>query len=99
VDSFENNYRYPKSKIITFRADQLTTYFLEELMKEMKTTKLSNVIRTCIIFTLTLHSDQLTARKALKEECLNKIIKGEDMPLSQALKPLGELYKIAFEIT
>ena len=91
------DYRYPKSRVITFRADKLTTYFLEELMKELKKTRLSSVIRTCIIFTLTIHSDQITVRKALKSECLDKIIRGEDMPLSEALKPLGELYKMAFE--
>jgi hypothetical protein len=94
---FSGSRYMPKLKIVTFRADDLTMFFLNELMKDMKKTKLGDVIRTCIMFTIILHSSRCTVKKVFKKEFYEKLMKGEDFPITEGLKPLNELYKIAFE--
>ncbi len=83
----------PKELVVTFRTDVTTRELLDELASLMGKKHLSDVIRLAIWFLVVVHDPKLTVRKAFRPEALDVVVKGGDIPLGEALKPITELFK------
>jgi len=82
-----------KIYLLTVRLDYPTYLAIQEIKKALGAKRVSRVVRMCIWYTLLLNDPKLTVFKALKPEAINKIKEGVDMPLSEAIKPMNELFK------
>ena len=81
---------YPKNIHITVRVDPITKYVLDKVSEQLET-KVSNVIRGAIWLTFIILDPKTTLRSLLKEEAIEKLVKGEDMPFIDAIKSIKEI--------
>jgi|GEM_PF-3888456 len=89
-----SEYRWlPKARIVSVRLDIYTDKALNELMKVLGTKRRSNIIRLAIWYLIIMSDPKLTVKTLLKKEALEKIMKGEDMSLNEAMKSFNEIAK------
>jgi hypothetical protein len=79
--------------MISVRLDIFTDEAITEIMKILGVKRRSEVIRLAIWFLVILTDPRLTVKNLLKQEALEKIMKGEDVTLNEAMKPLNQLIK------
>lgn len=74
----------------SIKIDRETLEALNEISRITGVKSRSALIRASLLFTVLLNSD-IPVSKALKIEALEKIRKGEDLPIGEAIKPFREL--------
>lgn len=82
-----------KTTHITARVDTITYEALREMIKQLGFSNVSEAIRVSIWFTLIMLDPNLTINKAFKEEALERVKNGEDLPVIDCLKPFSEILK------
>ena len=85
-----------KDMITTVRLDVPTYYVVEELRKAFGISR-GEAMRLSAWLTAIILDPSITVRRALSREAIEKITKGEDVPLIDALRPLGKLLEEEIE--
>jgi hypothetical protein len=80
----------PKSYYVTARVDELTYNLLEETAFQLGKRK-SSLIRLAIFLLVIITDPRVTIRTFLKKEAIDKLCKGEDMALIDAIRDMREL--------
>jgi len=83
----------PKTRLITVRLDVYTDKAINEIMEMLNTKRRSGIIRMAIWFLLIMTDPKLTVKGLLKPEAIEKIMKGEDVSLNEAIKPINQIAK------
>jgi hypothetical protein len=86
----EPKYYRPKSYFITARVDELTYNLLEETAFQLGKKK-SSLIRLAIFVLVIITDPRVTVQTFLKKEAIEKLKRGEDMPLIDAIRDMREL--------
>jgi hypothetical protein len=80
----------PKTYFITARVDELTYNLLEETAFQLGKKK-SSLIRLAIFLMVIITDPRVTVQTFLKRDAVEKLCKGEDMPLIDAIRDMREL--------
>ena len=79
-----------KSIITTIRLDVPTTILVDELSTAFNLTR-SEVLRISLWLTAILMDPNTTLRQILSKEAIEKLTRGEDTPVVDAIKQIGSL--------
>jgi hypothetical protein len=82
----------PKSYYVTARVDELTYNLLEETAFQLGKRK-SSLIRIAIFLLVIITDPRVTVQSFLKKEAIEKLKRGEDMPLIDAIRDMRELMR------
>jgi hypothetical protein len=81
---------HPKTYFITARVDELTYNLLEETAFQLGKRK-SSLIRLAIFLLVIITDPRVTVQTFLRKEAIEKLKKGEDMALIDAIRDMREL--------
>ncbi len=86
----EPRYYRPKSYFVTARVDELTYNLLEETAFQLGKRK-SSLVRLAIFLLVIITDPRVTVRTFLKKEAIERLCRGEDMPIIDAIRDMREL--------
>ena len=86
----EPRYYRPKSYFITARVDELTYNLLEETAFQLGKRK-SSLVRLAIFLLVIITDPRVTVKTFLKKEAVERLCKGEDVAIIDAIRDMREL--------